>query len=295
MFAPPLREHRELIFEQIAAAKLPRAIVVSSGKGGTGKSFLSVNLACGLGQQDQRVLLIDADFGLANAHLLMGRNPRHDISHLITGRMPIDQILQDCPCNVKLLGGCSGIAELSVLSYDQFCIFVSEALKIEQDFDWIVIDTSAGITPQVLSFVTAARELLVVVNPEATSMLDAYAMLKTLFLRNPDAEVGFIANRVKDSIVAKETYKKLNGAVEHYLNKSLVDTGFIVMDPAVGRSIMHRRPLILDEPSSDAAFCLKKVVQKILQSKRKDKREKSESYFTRLHREVGYWKNGLHR
>ena len=133
------------------------------------------------------------------------------------------------------------------------------------------------------------------VSPEATSMLDAYAMLKTLFLRNPHAEVGLIANRVKDSIMAKETYRKLNGAVENYLKKALVETGYIVMDTAVGRSIMNRRPLILDEPRSDAAFCLKKVVQKILESEPKKRQEQPESYFIRLQREVGFWQGGYRR
>ncbi len=293
IFSSPLMDCiQDDVPADIPAVKLPRVVVVASGKGGTGKSFLSVNLACGLGQQDQKVLLIDADFGLANAHLLLGLNPRHDISHLIMGSKTLREVLAPAPCNVTLLSGCSGIAELSALSYEQFRIFVSELRKAEQDFDWIIVDTSAGISPQVMSFVTAAVELIMVVNPEATSMLDAYAMMKTLFLRNPHAEVGFVANRVKDSIMAKEVYKKLNGAAEHYLKKSLVDMGFVVFDAAVGNSITNRRPLLMDEPRSDAAFCLKKIVQKVFESKRKSEQENVESYFVRLQREVAYWQNG---
>jgi flagellar biosynthesis protein FlhG len=271
----------------------PRVVVVSSGKGGTGKSFLSVNVACGLAQQGQRVLVVDTDFGLANAHLLLGLNPRYDISHLITGRVPVQEIIQKSAYDVSLLSGCSGIAELSNLTYDQFNAFISGVLKVEHDYDWIVVDTSAGISTQVMSFLTAASQILLVVNPEATSMLDAYAMMKTLFGRHPGVEVGFVSNRVKDSIVAKETFKKLNGAAEHYLKKSLVDTGFVVMDSAVSQSVLNRRPLILDEPRSHAAFCLKKIVHKVLKHESKDKQK--ESYFSRLRKEVMYWQNGRYK
>ena len=272
--------------------RLPRVLVVSSGKGGTGKSFLSVNLACGLAQLDQQVLIIDADFGLANVHLLLGLYPRHDISLLIRGRCAIGDVLVDGPPNIRLLGGCSGIAELSQLTSAQFHLFVSEIMKVERDFDWVIVDTSAGISPQVMSFLTAAKEALLVVNPEATSMLDAYAMMKTLFFRNPTVEVGFIANRVKDSIVAKEAYKKLNGAVENYLKKSMIETGFVVLDAAVGQSLANRRPIILDNPTSNAALCVKKIVQKIIESNPGEKEYASESYFSRLRKEVSYWQHG---
>ncbi len=277
-----------------AAAQAPRVVVITSGKGGTGKSFLSVNLACGLAQQKQRVLLIDADFGLANAHLLLGINPKRDISHLLTGKWPVEDVLQTGPCDVRLLGGCAGISELSQLSFDQFCLFISEMLRVQQQYDWIIVDTSAGISPQVMSFLTAAKEVLLVVNAEATSMLDAYALLKTLFLRYPQAQVGCVANRVKDSLVAKEAYKKLNGAAEHYLKKSLLDTGHVVLDPSVWQSVTNRRPILLDEPRSDAAFCLKKIVDKMLDAQPKEKETSEDCYFLRLRKEVLYWQNGRH-
>ncbi len=270
--------------------KLPRVLVVTSGKGGTGKSFLTVNIASALAALREKVLIIDADFGLANAHLLLGMSPQYDISHLITGKRSAQEVLAAHPDgHLWLLGGCSGIAELSTLTYDQFGIFIREVSSVEEKFDWILVDTSAGISPQVMSFLTAAGEVLLVVNPEATSMLDAYALLKSLFLRNPAVRVGFIANRVKDSIAAKEVFKKLNGAVQHYLKKSLVDLGFVVMDPAVGQSVVQRRPLILEDARSHAAFCLKKIVQKIHEFSPKENSTVPESFFVRLRREVMHW------
>ena len=208
-----------------APTKKARVITVTSGKGGVGKSSVSINLAIQLRKQGKSVLIFDADFGLANIEVMFGAVPKHNLSDVIFKGRDIRDIIIKGPLDISFVSGGSGISGLGNMTKEQVMYLVSALKQLEEMADVLIIDTGAGISDSVIEFVLSSQEVLLVTTPEPTSITDSYALLKTLSARagenNENITVKLIANRVNSREEAQNLYTKLNVVVNRFLKLKL--------------------------------------------------------------------------
>lgn len=245
---------REIVRRQNNQRHMARVITVTSGKGGVGKSNISVNLAIALSRLGKRVVILDADFGLANVEVMLGIRPMYNLADLIFKGKKLSDIITKGPENIGFISGGSGIQELTNLTKDQITYMVQRLVELDQTVDIVIIDTGAGITESVLEFITASKEVLLVTTPEPTSITDAYALLKTmnrkLEFSSKDTVIKMIANRVTPDENGEEIYKKLNAVVTKFLELKLEYLGSIPMDNTVSKAVIRQKPVISSYPNS---------------------------------------------
>jgi flagellar biosynthesis protein FlhG len=247
-----------------AAPAASQAICVASGKGGTGKTIFSTNIGVMLARQNFKVTLIDADLGLANAHLLLGLDPAHDVSQLVGGELTIDDVLVDGPYGLKILPGGSGIAELADLNEGKVQYLAHQLMQLDERSDVTLVDCSAGITRQVLRFLSSAHGLVVVTTPEVTSMIDGYAVIKNVYRLRPDMPIWLVVNRIKQPEDAETVFDKMRTIVRKRLGKVKMSLlGAVPHDRYVSRSVMVREPVVLAHPRSFATLCFKNMASTI--------------------------------
>lgn len=237
-----------------------QAICVASGKGGTGKTIFSTNVGVMLARQNFKVTLVDADLGLANAHLLLGLDPKHDVSQLVGGELTIDDVLVDGPYGLKILPGGSGIAELADLNEGKVQYLAHQLMQLDDRSDVTLVDCSAGITRQVLRFLSSAHGLVVVTTPEVTSMIDGYAVIKNVHRLRPDMPIWLVVNRIRQPEDAQTVFEKMRTIVRKRLGKMKMSLlGAVPHDRYVSRSVMVREPVVLAHPRSFATTCFKNM------------------------------------
>jgi flagellar biosynthesis protein FlhG len=234
-----------------------RVITVTSGKGGVGKSNVAVNLAVQMQKAGKRVIIFDADFGLANVEVMFGTIPKHNLSDLIYHGKRISSIITPGPMNIGFISGGSGVIGLNNLYPEQIQSLVRSLSELNELADIILIDTGAGISDQVLKFVMASPEVLLVTTPEPSSLTDAYSLLKALY-RNPEFASGetsirVISNRVLSKEEGTAVYEKLNSVVEQFLHGSLEYLGMVPQDTALERSVRAQKPVSMSAPNSPSA------------------------------------------
>jgi flagellar biosynthesis protein FlhG len=243
-----------MVKEQAAPRNVARVITVTSGKGGVGKSSISVNLAIALSRLGNRVIVLDADFGLANVEVMLGIRPRYNLADLMFRGKTLTDIVTEGPENIGFISGGSGIQELTNLSKDQIVYLIQKLVELDERADIIIIDTGAGIADSVLEFVAASSEVLLVATPEPTSITDAYALLKTLNRKTDislqDTVIKMIANRIDDYEEGKELYEKLSLVVSKFLNLKLEYLGALPQDSSVSKAVMKQKPAIALYPTS---------------------------------------------
>jgi flagellar biosynthesis protein FlhG len=266
-----------------------QVICVASGKGGTGKTMISTNISVALAAKGLSVALIDADFGLANSHILLGLEPRFDISSVLSGKKHVADVIEHGPFGVKLVPGGSGFSELAMLDDEKFRYLVRELSCLEGKTDIVVIDLAAGITPQIMRLLSAAHEIVVVTTPEVTSLIDAYALIKSLTQIVEQVTVKMIINRAPDQSRAMVAFQKIWSVVnKHLLGKvSLMFLGWLPQNFYVQNSIVSRKPVILKHPKSVAARAIEGMAEKIHKNYRSWKgrqvdRWGAPSYFAKL-------------
>lgn len=246
---------RKIIKEQNNPRHTSRVITVTSGKGGVGKSSVSVNLAIALSRLGKRVVILDADFGLANIEVMIGVRPKYNLADLMFRGKSLSEIITQGPENIGFISGGSGIQELTNLSKDQIIYLIRTLVELDNKADIIIIDTGAGINDAVLEFVTASSEIILVATPEPTSITDAYALLKTLN-RKPgfstdDTVIKVIANRVTPDENGEDIYDKLNIVVNRFLKLRLQYLGHIPLDNTVSKAVIQQKPAICAYPNSN--------------------------------------------
>ncbi len=245
---------RMMVKEQIAPRRVARVITVTSGKGGVGKSSISVNLAIALSKLGNRVIILDADFGLANIEVMLGIRPQYNLADLMFRGKSLSDIVTEGPENIGFISGGSGIQELTNLTRDQIVYLIQKLVELDEKADVIIIDTGAGIADSVLEFVAASSEVLLIATPEPTSITDAYALLKTLNRRKDvsmqDTVINMVANRIDSYDDGKELYDKLSLVVKKFLNLKLEYLGALPQDSCVSKAVMHQRPAITLYPNS---------------------------------------------
>lgn len=248
---------RKMVKEQTAPSprRVARVITVTSGKGGVGKSSISVNLAIALSKLGNRVIILDADFGLANVEVMLGIRPQYNLADLMFRGKSLTDIITEGPENIGFISGGSGIQELTNLSRDQIVYLIQKLVELDQKADIIIVDTGAGIADSVLEFVGASSEVLLVATPEPTSITDAYALLKTLNRKTDvslqDTVIKMVANRIDNYDEGKELYDKLSLVVSKFLNFKLEYLGALPQDPSVSKAVMRQKPALTLYPNSN--------------------------------------------
>ena len=245
---------------------IPRVISVTSGKGGVGKTNTAVNLSIALVDQGYRVLLMDCDLGLANVDVMFGVEPRKTIEQVIVGEMPLSEAITETPHGVSIIPAASGIESLALLTSDQRMRMCAELETVARGYDYLIIDTQAGIGPDVMYFNAVSSEVLVVVTPEPTAIADAYALIKILVNHYGETKLSLVVNNVsafddEPERVAYRAASRLIHSCERFLRTSVSYCGYIPHDPAVSEAISRHRPLLEIFPSSKAGLSLRKLAK----------------------------------
>ncbi len=245
----------------------PLVISITSGKGGVGKTNLSVNLAVELAKQGKRVILLDADLGLANVDVLLGLTPPKNLFHLFhDDESDIREILFETPYGFSILPASSGMSEMLALSTGQKLELLEAVDILEEEVDFLLVDTGAGINDNVLYFNVAAQERLVVLTPEPTSLTDAYALIKVLKTNHGVERFKVIINMVHDMRAAKVAFGRLHQACEHFLSGVSLDlVGMVPRDTAVRQSVVQQLPLCINAPDSPSSKAVFEVASSLLE------------------------------
>lgn len=243
-----------------------QVICVASGKGGTGKTIVAANLAVLLAREGLNTFLVDADFGLANAHLLLGLEPAHDISSVLSGEKNISEIVVQGPEGMNLIPGGSGFSELTMLGDEKFLHLIKELKNLEENADIIIIDLPAGINPQVMCLLGAAHEIIVVTTPEITSLVDAYALIKSLTGMYDKVTPHIVVNRAPDKSRAIVAFQKIFNVTKKHLDGRVNPKflGWLPQNWYVINSVASRKPLVLRHPLSFATDCVETMATKLL-------------------------------
>lgn len=236
-----------------------RVIAISSGKGGVGKSNLVANLGIALAMRGKKVMLLDADLGLANIDVLFGINPKYNLKNLVDGDKTMQEILVTGPHSIKIVPGGSGIPELANLSDGQQEKLLESFVLLEREADITLIDTGAGISKDIISFILAAREALIITTPEPTAITDAYGLIKVLTQRDPNVDIKIVVNMVSSEKEGQEIAGRIVMATRQFLNKRIEPIGYIVSDPSVNMSVRKQEPFILGYPGARASKCIKQI------------------------------------
>lgn len=242
----------------------PRVICITSGKGGVGKTNFTLNLAIALSQQNKRVVIIDADLGLANIDVVMGVLPKYSLLDVINGNKTLKEVVIQGPNGIKIVSGGSGILDLIDMSGEKLKDLIEKFNELNQMADIILIDTGAGLSKSVLSFVLAAQEVIVVCTPEPTAVTDAYAMIKTIGLKDSNKCLRLLVNRVESIKEGKMTFEKLQNVSSRFLNIKLEKLGYLSEDIHVSRSVKLQKPFLLQYPRSVVSKNIEIIAQRLL-------------------------------
>ncbi|MFO7749555.1 MAG: P-loop NTPase [Desulfobacteraceae bacterium] len=241
---------------------MARVITITSGKGGVGKTSISLNLCLELAAAGYKVALFDADLGLANINVLTGIHPEKTLSSVIDGQASLDEILLKNYQGIDIIPGSSGVEKLADLDEKGARRLIRSFVGLD-NYDFLIFDTSAGISPQVISFCMASTDILLVVTPEPTSLTDAYAMLKLLSKKRYSSTVKIVINRVKNKKEAETAYFHLKETVKQFLAIDISPLGMVVKDKHVGMAVISQTPFSMVFPDAPATKCIKQISQKI--------------------------------
>ena len=243
-----------------------KVLSFSSGKGGVGKTHIVVNLAYALQRLGARVMLLDADLGLANVDVLLGLTPRFTIQHVLEGQKTLNEILLPGPGGILILPASSGVQELADLNDGQRLQLLTALETLEHDIDFLLIDTGAGISANVMYFNVAAQDIIVVATPEPTSITDAYALMKVLCTKYAEKHFKVIMNNVAHATEGKESFRRLSVVAEKFLNISIDYLGFIPHDAAFSQAVRQQKALLDLYPGSSAAQGFRTLAQRLMHS-----------------------------
>lgn len=252
------------------SGKQPCYIAITGGKGGVGKSNLSVNLAIELGLLDKKVALLDADFGLANADLLCGVTPKFHLGHVIKGLKDLSDIQVQIGPNVNLIPSGSGIEDLANLSLATHSYLFAKLRAMEEDLDFMIIDTAAGIAENVAGVVISVREVVVVVTPEPTSIVDAYATIKLILRYAPGKRILVVVNSVVGVGDAEKVFQQIHLAVHGFLGHEVEFLGMIPHDSQLSEAVRRQVPVVQYAPNSPASRAIRLIAKQLNNAKPKN-------------------------
>lgn len=275
---------RNMIKEHKASSALEeensgaRVITITSGKGGVGKSSTAVNLAVQFRKLGYRVMIFDADFGLANIEVMFGAIPKYNLSDVVYRGKELSEIIVEGPMGINFISGGSGVFEMTNMSTDNLRYLIAKLNQLESMADIIIIDTGAGISESVLQFITSCSEVILITTPEPTSITDSYALLKALN-RHPDYDkdntsVKVITNKVKDEDECNTLFSKLSIVTNKFLQVDISLLGMIPQDTHIVKSVMQQQPVSIAYEDSDAAKAYEVIAKRLTQAEEEKVSEK---------------------
>ncbi len=268
----------------VAAQPRSRILVITSGKGGVGKTNLTVNLALALASRGRRTILFDADMGMANVDVILNISPPHTIADVIAGRKSMWEIVFPIDPFLAIVPGGSGIAQLASLDAGVLGQTLTQLSSLENAAELLLVDTGAGISQNVLGFVLAAPEVVVVTTPEPTAIVDAYGIIKTLDSRNPQARISLVVNMVESEAEARSVHAKVSGIIERFLSVRVGLLGWVEKDGNVGRSVLQQQPFLRAYPYSLASKRVQMLAAAILAQDAAQQPAAREGFFAKLGR-----------
>ena len=255
-----------------------RVIAITSGKGGVGKTTLSVNIALELARRGKKVVVFDADFGLANVEVMLGIRPQYNLLDLIHNNKSMTEIITQGPEGIGFISGGSGVSELATLDNASIKLLISELVKLDQMYDVVIIDTGAGITDSglimtnsitdsVMEFVMMSPEVVLVVTPEPTSITDSYSLLKVLRRKNSFnplyKTIHVVANRVENEAEGAEIFHKIDTVSSKFLNTKLSFLGAVLQDKNASMAVIEQKPLVQAYPGTTATKGICQLVNRL--------------------------------
>ncbi len=238
-------------------------IAITSGKGGVGKTSVVINLAASLARIGHRVGVIDADFGLGNVDVQLGLSPEFHLGHVLSGEKTLEQVTVVGPLGIRIIPAGSGIRAMTRLGREQWTQFEAIVREISAGLDFLLIDTAAGISDNVVELLLMAERVLVVTSFEPAAVVDAYAVIKILNGAAPGKEVGVVVNASRDGEEAGLVFRQLDVAASRFLNRRLRYVGFVVQDPAVRDAVLGQRPVVSHLPQAPASRCFRVLASRV--------------------------------
>lgn len=256
-------KHKASNLRTLSRIKPVRVIAVTAGKGGVGKSCVSINLAIALAQLNKNVMLLDADLGLGNIDIMLGLHVQYNLSHVIQGICQLSDTIIHDPNGIRIIPAASGDEYMTQLTAAQHAGIIDAFNELTDDLDYMIIDTAAGISDTVLSFARSSQELIIVLCNEPTSLADARALIKVMSNKYEWTNFHILANMVKDAKEGRELFNKLSNSTEHFLEVQLDYLGTIPFDHCVPQAVKQQHALIQAYPDSQAAMALRAIAQTV--------------------------------
>ena len=244
-------------------ARRARVIAVTSGKGGVGKSNLSVSLSLAAASMGRDVVLIDCDLGLANVDVLLDLQVRHNLSHLLSGEATLSDVLVPAPGGLRVLPGAAGVSQVADLSDAEQRVLMGALEQLVTTTELIVLDTGAGISRRVVEFCLASGEVVVVTPPEPTAIADAYAMIKVLGHADPGLKVWLVVNMANHRGEAEQILERITLLTRRVMGLEVQRAGYVLADPRVPHAVRRRLPFSLAYPSCHASTCVQEVARNL--------------------------------
>lgn len=242
-----------------------KTIAMTGGKGGVGKSLLSANLAVALARRGKRVVLFDADLQLANLDVMLGIQAPSHLQHVVFGEKSLSEVLVEGPAGVRVATGGSALNGLMNAGPKRLAVFMAEIEKLTATTDFLIFDTGSGIDTRVMTFLRFAQEVVMVTTPDPTSVTDAYATIKTLLKKEPQAQVSVLTNQVRSEDEATRVFGSLNGICKQFLGRSVNLLGYVRADMEAMTSVRRRLPFVISAPSCSASVDVDRVAANLLQ------------------------------
>jgi flagellar biosynthesis protein FlhG len=268
-----------------AARSAAPVLAIASGKGGVGKTNIAANLALCWAAARRRVLLLDADLSLGNLDLVMGIRSTYNISHVLSGRRRMEEIVQPGPQGLRIICGASGLDRLADISDGEQHRLIESLCRLQQEADTILIDTGAGISRSVIGFCLAADQVLVVTTPEATAMADSYGLIKVLVRKQYTGSLSLLVNMARSEAEGRQTYQRIAGVAQRFLAAPLSYAGTLLKDERLCAAVRARTPVVLAYPKSQISASLAAVASRLGGTRHWD--DKDDSFF----RKVVRWLN----
>jgi flagellar biosynthesis protein FlhG len=247
-----------------AGLRRTRVLAVTSGKGGVGKTNIVTNLAIALSQAGMRVIVVDADLGLANIDVLLGLHPKYNLGHVVSGQRSLEETITDGPAGIRIIPGASGLRDLAQMEVGRRHALLTDLVALDGQSDLLLIDTGAGISSSVIDFVVSADEVIVVTTPEPTAIADAYAMVKVISQTSPDTYIRLLVNQVRSEQEAAQVAEQISSIARRFLNVYVEKLGYVLVDVAVQRSVRAQKPFVLLYPHSAASECIRALAQRFI-------------------------------
>ena len=266
--AAKLREIKEKLDESegkpLFEEQFSNIIAVSSGKGGVGKTNIVANLAYALIKKGKKVVVFDADFGLANIDIILGIAPKYNLKDVISGDKNMSEIIVKMPNGLTIIPGSQGVEDIANLDVSDKKRSLMECMRLREKTDYLLVDTSAGIHKNVIDMILASGRLVVVTTPEPTSITDAYSLIKIVLKKQPDKDISLLVNYVKNQREGGDIFNKLNEVLKKFLTRDIDYFGYLVYDNIVEVSVRKQKPFYESAPHSQAAKCIEKLAEKLV-------------------------------